>query len=213
MTNFRKKSPVRRTDIPVKNDHTAYRDDLKRDFNDRCGYTDCNDKWWGVKFQVDHFAPQNPKLGDPVKEKKFKDLECVYSNLVYACPQVNNAKRNLWVTDDPKKHIKGDVGLLDPCNYDYNDYFERNASGRIIAKNNNSIALFMIDKLKLYLLRYELYWRIEELNEYKIKLHELINNQAIESKYGAEIGKLFMDLDREWQKYIAYIGANHNEVT
>lgn len=213
MPDFRKRAPVRRTDVPARSRHTEYRDDLKRDFNSRCGYTDVSDKWWGVKFQVDHFAPQNPKLGNPTKEQRFKDLASTYSNLVYACPQVNNAKRNYWVSDDPDVSFEGDVGLLDPCTHEYNDYFERTNTGRIKAKNDNPLALFIIDKLKLYLFRYELYWRIDELDERKARLHKLRNDPVTRQKYGQEINNLIADLDEEFQKYMLYIGANHNVIT
>lgn len=212
MADFRKMWPVRRTDLPQRSEHTDYRDDLKQDFNGRCGYTDCSDKWWGVKFQVDHFAPQNPKIADSAKKKLFEDLRCTYSNLVYACPQVNNAKRNLWVTDSPDKPVDGDVGLLDPCTYDFNDYFVRSDTGRILAKDDNPVASFMIDRLKLFLFRYELYWRIGELNECKLKLHELREDANIKQRYGTEINALIADLDEEFQKYMTYIGANHNAI-
>ncbi len=214
MPDFRKQHPSRRAEIVNGRPHTTYRDDLKRDFNSRCGYTDCRDVWWGVKFQVDHFAPQRPNTGNDAKDRAFTDLERVYSNLVYACPQVNNAKDNLWVTDDPTKPLSDDglTGLLEPCNDDYNNYFTRTDTGRILAKNGNSIAAFMIDKLKLNLFRYELYWRVDELHECKKRLQSIRRNLAKNNHYRQEVNDLIADLDDEFMRYIEYIGANHNEV-
>lgn len=213
MKNFRRQHPRRRAEPAVYTDYKAYRDDLKQDFNNRCGYTDCNDRWWGIKFQVDHFAPQNPKdITDPTKKRKFEDLACTYTNLVYACPQVNNAKRNLWVSDDPQKPIVDNKGLLDPCDFDYNQHFSRTNEGRIVARDGSPVAAYMVDKLKLYLFRYELYWRIDELHERKSKLHELRRDQTIMSRYSTEINELIAELDEEFHKYFDYIGLNHNEV-
>lgn len=213
MKDFRRQHPTRRTNPTTRTRYKDYRDELKEDFNGRCGYTDCNDKWWGVKFQVDHFAPQNPKdITDVDIKRKFEDLNCSYSNLVYACPQVNNAKRNLWVSDDPQIPIIGDEGLLDPCETDYNQHFGRTDEGGIVAKDGSTVAAYMIDKLKLYLFRYELYWRIDELHERKKKLHELRGDQTIMSKHSAEIYELIAELDGEFQQYFEYIGLNHNEI-
>jgi len=213
MKVFRRQHPRRRADPTARTDYKDYRDELKQDFNSRCGYTDCNDRWWGVKFQVDHFAPQNPKdITDPVIKRKFEDLTHTYTNLVYACPQVNNAKRNLWISNDPQEPIVGDEGLMDPCDFDYNEHFSRTDEGRIVAKDDSPVAAYMVDKLKLYLFRYELYWRIDELYERKKKLHELRSDQGVMSKYSAEINELIADLDGEFQKYFDYIGLNHNEI-
>ena len=212
MKDFRRQHPQRRTDVAVQSDYRDYRNGLKQDFNSRCGYTDCNDMWWGVKFQVDHFAPQNPKITDAVKKQKFEALSCTYTNLVYACPQVNNAKRNLWVSDDPEAAVVGDEGLLDPCNADYNEYFQRTDEGRIVPRDGSLLAAYMIDKLKLYLFRYELYWRIDEVYECMKRLQALRSDQTVMSKHSAEVNALIADLQSEFQKYFDYIGLNHNEV-
>ena len=212
MPDFRKKHPIRNPNIANGRPHTAYRESLKQDFNGRCGYTDCRDIWWGVKFQVDHFAPQNPDTGNVTKDRAFKNLERTYSNLVYACPQVNNAKGNLWVTDDPSQSFKDNTGLLDPCDYDYNVYFARTETGRIIPKDGNAIADFMIDKLKLYLFRYELYWRIDELYECQKRLLAVKKRLDIKSPYIPEINALIAELSEEFSKYFEYIGVNHNEI-
>ncbi len=198
--------------MPVQADYRNYREDLKQDFNSRCGYTDCSDRWWGVKFQVDHFAPQNPPISDPAKKQRFEDLSCAYTNLVYVCPQVNNAKRNLWISDNPGEPVVNNEGLMDPCGMDYNLHFQRTDEGRIIPKDHDPIAAYMIDKLKLYLFRYELYWRIDEIYECAKRLSGLKNNQTVMSKYSQEVNELLGDLFGEFMKYFEYIGIHHNEL-
>lgn len=211
MGKFREVAPRRRTNPSSQTDYKKYRKELKEDFGGRCGYTDCSDRWWGVKFQVDHFAPQNPKVEASLLQA-FSDLECNYENLVYSCPQVNNAKRNYWATNTPAESLKGEIGILDPCNVDYNFYFERTRTGRIVAKDGNATAEFMMEKLKLYLFRYELYWRLEELHVCYRKLRSLRDNKMVMSSYGDEIKDLMLELADELNDYFEYVGANQPEI-
>lgn len=211
MGKFRHQHPSRRINPDTFNDYREYRPQLKEDFGGRCGYTDCSDRWWGVKFQVDHFAPLHPKVADEHKQS-FLDGELNYNNLVYACPQVNNAKRNYWASNSPTEPINGDVGLLDPCTIDYNDYFERTDTGRIVALNNNSIAQHMIDRLKLYLFRYELYWRMEELLGRFNELHTLSEDDATMQQFGDEIKDAIFTLNKEFVNYFNYIGINQPDI-
>ena len=211
MINFRKNTPTRRANPSSQRDYKEYRSELKEDFGGRCGYTDCADRWWGVKFQVDHFAPLHPRVADEHKQA-FINGELQYTNLVYACPQFNNAKLSYWASNAPDKPIVEGIGLLDPCDNDYNDYFERTDTGRIIAKNGNVLARHMIDRLKLYLFRYELYWRMEELLERTDKLHAYAEDDAIMAAYGDEINSMIISLSKEWNDYFKYIGINQQEI-
>lgn len=211
MAKFREVAPRRRDNPSHQTDYKKYREELRADFGGRCGYTNCSDRWWGVKFQVDHFAPQNPKLNKS-KNQAFHDLKCTYGNLVYACPQVNNAKRNYWATEDPAKPLNGDIGLLDPCDKDYNAYFQRTDAGRILPRDGNPTAEFMINRLKLYLFRYELYWRLEELYKRIGKLRSLRENEVIMAQHGDEIKDLSLKLLDEWYNYFEYIGIKQPEI-
>ena len=82
---FRTTRP-RRTCTVKKADYRQYKDALAADFNNRCGYTDCVDYWFGGKrnFQIDHLKPHSV----------YPDKKAEYSNLVYCCSYVNRAKSN-----------------------------------------------------------------------------------------------------------------------
>ena len=87
--NFRNQTPVRTFTKTYKR-YRSYKIYLAKDFNYRCGYTDCPDFWFGGKntFHIDHFKPFS----------KNPTLETDYSNLVYACRACNNSKRAHWPT-------------------------------------------------------------------------------------------------------------------
>ena len=142
--NFRKISPARRKNAPKRSTYGAYKDELAEDFNHRCGYTDCCDFWFGGQrtFQIDHLKPWS----------KYHTLKTEYSNLVYCCSYVNRAK---WDDDSPH--------YLDPCNVDYNEHFERDDNGFIVAKSAD--AQYMVRKMHLNLTRYALIWTLDTLSD------------------------------------------------
>jgi hypothetical protein len=77
MKPFRDFAPARTYTVK----HSYYPDykvPLSKDFNHRCGYTDCSDSWFGGKdnFHIDHFIPWKKHLDIP-------GLKTDYSNLVY----------------------------------------------------------------------------------------------------------------------------------
>jgi hypothetical protein len=211
MRVFRNNHPQRKYTGKPKPHYDDYRQILREDFNGRCGYTDCLDIWWGDSFHIDHFAPKKPNIKDPVKLEKFANKEHLYTNLVYACPPVNRAKGNDWPSDDPDIHSFGNRGYLDPSVTNFNDYFERTDAGGIVHKEN-PIAEYMWNRLKLYLKRYEIYWRVEQIIDRKRKLHDLRDkvNLPIEIKRDIETG--LADLDREHMKYFEYLQVNFLEL-
>ena len=97
---FRTITPAR-TYTGHRTDYHDYKDKLADDFNHRCGYTDCQDHWFGGSrtFQIDHLRPWS----------KYPNEKTDYRNLVYCCSYVNRAK---WDDDSPN--------YLDPCDNDYN---------------------------------------------------------------------------------------------
>lgn len=208
MRKFRSKHPKRTYTGSVKTDYKDYREHLRRDFNGRCGYTDCLDVWWGDGFNVDHFAPKKPNVQDPAKFQKFAEKINIYKNLIYACPQVNRAKGNDWPSDDPEVNILGDKGYLDPCEVDFNDYFERTNSGWIVPQNN-PIAKYMWTKLKLYLKRYEIYWRIEQIIINMQKLQSYRKKLNLPEDIKNEINEGIADLNAEYLKYLEYLQINY----
>lgn len=210
MKMFRNSNPQRTYAGSRKTNYQDYRDLLAEDFNHRCGYTDCRDMWWAGGFQIDHFAPQKPKIKDPVKLAKFADLETEYGNLVYACPQINRAKSNDWVTDDPEKPRTESMGYYDPC-LDFNEYFERTDNGGIMPKTD-PIAEYMWRKLKLYLRRYEFFWRLDQLHDRKVELHRLHDLPGLPDVDKKDIEQAVFNLDKEFTSYLQYLSGNYSQI-
>ena len=179
---FRNKTPQRSylgDDLP---NYRNYKDFLEMDFNQRCGYTDCHQFWFGGKknFQIDHFKPVS----------KFPELELKYANLVYTCSYVNRAKSN-------------DIGsYLDPCDVDYNQHFYRDGLGNIFPKEESDSAKYMHSKLKLFLKRYGIIWMLEQLEQKMFQLQELI-----EATDNNEAKALFVEIGMKYNNYKRYLRA------
>lgn len=94
--------------------YSSYRDWLRDEFLFRCVYCLQREQWSnrGTTFHADHFFPvaMNP------------DLECEYSNLVYACATCNEAKQ-------------ATLGLPNPCRVAFHDCLRVMADGRVDALN------------------------------------------------------------------------------
>jgi len=186
MKKFRKQTPVRTCTKKYKK-YTSYKPYLAKDFNYKCGYTDCSDFWFGGRstFHIDHFKPfsKNPAL------------ETAYSNLVYCCSYVNILK-----SDD-----EGDY--LDPCNIDYNLHFKRSSDGAIIPITTSKEANFMHNKLQLYLSRYRIIWMLDEILSRLEKLKEKIRAEKnISIKNDMRI--VHSELAEEFTDYLACWKAN-----
>ena len=181
--NFRNQTPVRTFTKTYKR-YRSYKIYLAKDFNYRCGYTDCPDFWFGGKntFHIEHFKPFS----------KNPTLETDYSNLVYCCSYVNILKSN----------DEGDY--IDPCNVEFNDHFERDSDGTIIPKAGSKEANYMLNKLQLRLRRYSLIWKLDEMYVKMIKLHEQINDPK-NVKIKTDLKILNSDLAEEFITYLKYL--------
>lgn len=185
-SNFRD-TPPKRNCTKVYTNYRSYKKYLAEDFNHRCGYTDCSDYWFGGtnSFHIDHFKPW----------KKNPHLKTVYSNLVYCCSYVNILK-----SDDEGTYI-------DPCDVDYNKHFERDSNGNIISKDTSTEAKYMHSRLKLYLKRYQIIWKLDKLLLNMKKLQNAIKdpkNSAIKQ----DLKNLHSDLATELTDYIEYLKTN-----
>lgn len=150
---FREVCPKRSLDVVERSNYRDYRDNLRADFNNRCGY--CNDLDAPRKeyFEIDHLVPQKIMVN-----KKNND----YQNLVYACHSCNNAKRKKWPSGDENIPIVGDKGWIDPCTEKYDKQFSRDENGNIIPLT--PIGRWMYDNLKLYKTQHSILWNIEQLD-------------------------------------------------
>lgn len=179
---FRNSSPQRTYSGKELTDYRRYKDFLVKDFNSRCGYTDCFDFWFGGKnnFQIDHFIPKSKK----------PELETIYANLVYSCSYVNRAK-----SDDLGDYI-------DPCDTDYNEHFYRDELGNIYPKDDSPSAKYMYIKLKLYLKRYSIIWMLDQLEQRMFRLQEII-----ESTDNTEAKELLVEITMKYNNHKRYLRA------
>lgn len=182
---FRKSHPVRTYSGKVKKNYRDYKSDLAADFKNRCGYTDCSDRWFGGKssFHIDHFIPwkHNPNK-----------LKTDYANLVYSCSYVNILKSN-------------DQGnYLDPCQVDFNQHFFRSTSGEIHPHPDSKQAVYMHQRLKLNTKRYQIIWMLDQLYAAMEELSAIIElNENDENIVNLKIKH--SDITREFQKYFNYL--------
>jgi len=191
MTVFRTHTPARRP-ITVKVSHYRdHRDDLKIDYQNRCGYCNDIDVWRVVWFEIDHLVPQKHLV-------TIKDTD--YSNLVYSCRSCNNAKRAHWPSADEKIHNLNDEGFIDPCDDEYNNQFGRLANGRILA--NTKLGVWMYNKMKFYKPQHEIIWNIEQLDLLIDECEDLLKtmpNDLLKDR--------LLSLHSEYRKYTKQLGA------
>lgn len=161
---FRKTHPSRTTEVVAQNDYRRYRDQLRQDFNCRCGYCDDRDVPRAERFEIDHFVPQ----------KVDSSLETVYSNLVYACRSCNNSKRAKWPTNNPLEPNNGREGWIDPCVSSYANQFERGKYGEIIA--TTELGKWMYNELKLWKPQHEILQCYEEIENSIQELKPYLEN-------------------------------------
>jgi len=179
---FRVKAPSRTYNGVALSDYRKYKPSLVKDFNEKCGYTDCHHSWFGGRsnFQIDHFKSKS----------KYPLLEKIYSNLVYSCSYVNRAKSN------------DDGNYLDPCNVNYNEHFHRDEFGNIHPNSDSESAKYQHKKLKLYLKRYGIIWTLQQLEDRLSVLRTLIEKTG-----NAEAIDLYLKIDFKFHDYLKYLRA------
>ncbi len=187
MFNFRDHTPVRTSQNKYTN-YRLFKSELAADFSNRCGYTNCQDFWFGgqTNFHIDHFIPWKKH------HEKFPNLKTDYSNLVYSCSFVNILK-----SDDEGNY-------LDPVSVNFNDHFNRDQYGMIMANPDSEKALYMHKRLKLYLRRYQIIWMLDKLDMLITKLIALKNvGKTVEENQ--EISLLIVDVVTVYQEYKQYL--------
>lgn len=188
---LREAVPIRSIQIPEETNYRRYREALRSDFNQRCGYCDDSDKYTDpISFHIDHFAPKS----------RFPALETTYSNLVYACRFCNVNKKNTWIGNSPSVPNNGSEGFVDPCSEEYDDHLERTSEGKIIPKT--PLGNFIHVQLKLYLLRHEYLWKSRLLRKRRKEIENSISklNKSDQIKFINEYERLFQ-LIKEIEKY------------
>lgn len=168
---FRHHTPVR-SNVTKRAKYRFYKEELRLDFKERCGYCDDSDEFFGgiEGYHIDHFAPKS----------KFPQLETEYSNLVYSCRFCNGAKSSNWVGDDSSISHNGSEGFIDPCDEAYEYHLDRDAAGRILGRSK--LGRYMVKELQLNLLRHQFIWQTQKLAEERAILNSLIAKLDSESE-------------------------------
>jgi hypothetical protein len=178
MHPFREKTPKRRENAKEREKYSSHRNDLREDFNKRCGYCDDTDYFKVRLFTIDHFVPQNPKDFKHEIESNF------YYNLVWACNFCNSAKSNKWFTKTHAAHNDGKSGFIEPTNEEYTILFRRDKDGSIESNGiNNDLAEHIKTELNLIHGVHRITWKLEKLYFQKLRLEN-----ELESPLGKELG-------------------------
>lgn len=107
--DYPKKPHQRRHGPSGYTDYESYRPWLRDEFIFRCVYCLNREKWHSddVAFNIDHFLPV----------VIAPELECDYTNLVYACSRCNRAKSDIVGIADPCTIAYGDCLKVKPCGF------------------------------------------------------------------------------------------------
>lgn len=176
--------------------YRSYKDYLREDFYNCCGYCDDNDMWSGGKraYHIDHFAPKS----------LFSELENEYSNLIYSCPFCNGAKSNDWVTNSYDKPVDFEkrIGYIDPCDENYVKQFKRESDGSITPKSD--VGKYMWEKLNLFLRRHKAIYLMNEAFFMKRELRDRVPKLSTKTEQ-IELLELICELDQKFDEYFTYI--------
>jgi hypothetical protein len=121
-------------------DPKAYRDCLRLEMGFRCVYCLSHEADVGAGaayggFEVEHFKP----------ESLFGSLRSIYSNLNWACRACNQAKGNVWPSDDERRAGFEFVDFQRDIPSDH----LRIVGDRVVAVNGSGKAAFTIDTINL----------------------------------------------------------------
>ena len=189
MPKFRLKTPRRRKESRETNQYQDHKDDLKEDFNHRCGYCDAPDKWRDTYYEIDHFVPKTFLKTIGIAE---------YSNLVYSCRYCNNAKSNTWPTGNEKVHNDGEQGFIDPCNHTYDKCFERDENG-FIRPRGNELSRYIYKALRLDHRRHANYWILEKLESTLLKIEGYVS-KADSELLTSELFRRYATISSEYRE-------------
>lgn len=119
-----KKKIVRRELVEHRSPYREYRDILREDFAEICGYCGKSEAVTKNTFEIDHFIP--------IKYAPEKEED--YLNLVYSCYECNRKKASKWLSKNKNIQFVDGAGFVDPASDDYDNHLERDKYGNIIGK-------------------------------------------------------------------------------
>lgn len=118
------KKIVRRSLVEHRSPYGRYRDILREDFAEICGYCGKSETVTKNAFEIDHFIP--------IKYAPEKEED--YYNLVYSCYECNRKKASKWPSKDKDIQFVDGKGFIDPASDEYDNHLERDTLGNIIGK-------------------------------------------------------------------------------
>jgi uncharacterized protein (TIGR02646 family) len=151
---IREKVPIRRTNPVKKSKYGEYFDQLREDFNNRCGYCDSFDIRRNNDFEIDHFIPQRVF-------SKLKPND--YHNLVYSCKSCNRSKSGKWPSNDENINTRDGKGFIDPCDAKFDTHFSRYNNGEIDWESD--LGKWMYIELSFYNPKHSIIWKLEKLRK------------------------------------------------
>ncbi|MCD4746960.1 MAG: hypothetical protein K8R58_11750 [Bacteroidales bacterium] len=119
---------------------------------------------------------------------------------------MNRAKSNDWVSSDKNIPVVDGEGYIDPCKSDFNDHFERDSQGNILARNSSPVAKYMCTKLKLYLKRYAIIWTLDQIYTVMKLLKDKIE-MTVDGDGKKELISALGELSMEFLDYLKYLEA------
>lgn len=172
--------------------YRSYKKFLRKDFNKKCGYCNDYDFWGGGphNYHIDHFAPKS----------KFPQLKSEYNNLIYSCPFCNRSKGKDWLSNNPEINIVNNKGYIDPCDSEYHENFRRNQNGEIIP--TTKIGKYMYKKLKLYLARHRIIWKLTKIDLLLREIEDFIEKNNRKDKNYKKLKETHFKLSTEYHKYV-----------
>lgn len=201
MPVLREKTPKRRIVTQKVSYYTEHRDNLREDFDKRCGYCNDLDSFRKAHYEIDHFIPKKIlKEKFPITEE-YKNKEQEYSNLVYSCRLCNNAKGEKWTTDSMEIHNKDNIGFIDPCNPEYDKQFERNENGEIISLTE--LGNWIHKTLKLWRTEHSIIWHLDELKIKIVEIEKIIaEKDSVEKE---QLEKIHCSFLKNFYRYITQL--------
>lgn len=144
-----------------KKSYEKYREEVREDFYQMCGYCGKSEEVTKNAFELDHFIPKS------LAPWQIND----YDNLVYSCFVCNRKKGNKWASKDPDIQFVNGEGFVDPASDAYDEHLERNGQGEIVAKTE--IGRYMAERVFRFSLRpMKEIWKAMQLIEKKELLRE-----------------------------------------
>ncbi|EMF0110813.1 HNH endonuclease [Enterococcus hirae] len=165
--------------------YSEFKDDLRKDFQYRCGYCSKLEKLTTTGFEIDHFVPQH------IDETKTKD----YNNLVYSCFTCNRKKGGKWPTKDSSIHHDEFKGFIDPVSEELDQHLGRKESGEI--EYYSELGKYLAnDVFKFNIRPVKIIWKLGRLIESKKKLSNLIvEKQTCNPEEGLLLAKFCTEID------------------